>query len=125
MPCRYISYDVKVVAGPGRVVLRTRHTAGAINHTVNGGGPLMSEGDGMATSETTNDTRDLIMELLGDGGWHSHRKLVGDLIRTPMSEYAIRSALRLLRNDPAIEIENRRASYRHGPAWWYRLNGPG
>lgn len=81
-------------------------------------------GDGMATSEITSETRELIVELLGDGEWHSHRKLVGDLIRTPLSEYAIRSALRVLRNDPMIEAENRRVSYRHSPSWWYRLNAP-
>lgn len=76
----------------------------------------------MATGEITSETREVIVGLLGDGEWHSHRKLVGDLIRTPLSEYAIRSALRALRNDPMIEAENRRASYRHSPSWWYRLN---
>lgn len=85
---------------------------------------MASEGDGRATSEIASETRELIAELLGDGEWHSHRKLVGDLIRTPLSEYAIRSALRVLRNDPMIEAENRRASYRHSPSWWYRLNEP-
>lgn len=82
----------------------------------------MSEGDGMATSEIASETRDVVVELLGDGEWHSHRQLVGDLIRTALSEYAIRCALRALRNDPMIEAENRRASYRHSPSWWYRLN---
>ena len=76
----------------------------------------------MTTGEITYETREVIVGLLGDGEWHSHRKLVGDLIRTPLSEYAIRSALRALRNDPMIEAENRRASYRHSPSWWYRLN---
>lgn len=75
----------------------------------------------MTTDEMTDRTRDVVMELLADGEWHSHRSLVGDLIRTPLSEYAIRSALRALRNDPMIEAENRRVSYRHSPAWWYRI----
>lgn len=74
----------------------------------------------MANDEMTSETRKLIMDLLGDGEWHSHHKLVGDLIRTPLSEYAIRSALRSLKDDPQIEAENRRASYRHGMSWWYR-----
>lgn len=84
----------------------------------------MSERHGMTPDEITSETRELIVELLDDGEWHNHRKLVGDLIRTPLSEYAIRCALRALRNDPMIEAENRRASYRHSPSWWYRLNDP-
>ena len=76
----------------------------------------------MATDEITPPTRDLLVELLGDGEWHSHRKILGDLIRTPLTEYAIRSALKAIRNDPSIEAENRRASYRHSPSWWYRLD---
>lgn len=71
--------------------------------------------------ELTSETRDLIADLLSDGEWHSHRKLVGDLIRTPLSEYSIRAALRALRSDPMVETDNRRMSYRHSPAWWYRL----
>lgn len=61
------------------------------------------------------------MELLADGRWHSHRQIVGELIRTPMSEYSVRSALRGMQTDPMIETENRRASYRHGASWWYRI----
>ncbi|MGH3972046.1 MAG: hypothetical protein ACRDS9_01775 [Pseudonocardiaceae bacterium] len=75
----------------------------------------------MVTDELTDNTREVVMGLLADGEWHSHRKLVGHLIRTPLSEYSIRSALRALRNDPAIEAENRRVSYRHSPSWWYRI----
>ena len=76
----------------------------------------------MATEEMTSQrAKDFILELLADGEWHGHRQLVGDLIRTPVSEYAIRSALREIRTDPRIEAENRRMSYRHSPAWWYRL----
>lgn len=75
----------------------------------------------MGTDEMTSETRDTIMALLGDGEWHSHRQLVGDLIRTPLSEYSIRSALRGIRSDPQIEADNRRVSYRHSPAWWYRI----
>ena len=82
-------------------------------------------GNVMGTDEITSETRELILELLGDGDWHSHRKLLGDLIRTPLSEYAIRCALRAMRSDPLIEVENRRASYRHSPAWWYRLSNGG
>lgn len=76
---------------------------------------------GMATDEMTNETRELIMALLADGEWHSQRKIVGDLIRTPLSEYSIRSVLLGMRTDPMIETENRRASYRHSPSWWYRI----
>lgn len=77
----------------------------------------------MALDEMTLQTRDLLIELLGDGEWHSHRKILGDLIRTPLSEYAIRSALKALRTDPTVQSEDRRASYRHGSSWWYRLDG--
>lgn len=69
----------------------------------------------------TSEARGYVLELLADGEWHSHRQIVGDLIRTPMSEYAIRSALRGMKADPMIEVENRRASYRHGSSWWYRI----
>lgn len=79
------------------------------------------EDDDMAIDEMTHQTRELLVELLGDGEWHSHRKILGDLIRTPLSEYAIRSAFKALRSDPEIEAQNRRASYRHSPTWWYRL----
>jgi len=75
----------------------------------------------MASERTDSLATALIMHQLGDGEWHSHRKILGDLIRTPASEYDIRSALRELRSDPQIESENRRMSYRHGAAWWYRL----
>lgn len=79
----------------------------------------------MATDEMTSEAKELIMELLADGEWHSHRKIVGDLIRTPMSEYSIRSVLRGVRDDPQIEAENRRVSYRHSPSWWYRIRKSG
>lgn len=75
----------------------------------------------MTTDEITDRARELIMELLADGEWHSHRSLVSDLIRTPLSEYAIRSGLRAMRTDPLIEADNRRLSYRHSPAWWFRI----
>lgn len=77
----------------------------------------------MVTDQATGKTRELVLELLVDGEWHGHRELLGDLIRTPLSEYAIRNALRQLRSDPEIETENRRVSYRHSPSWWYRLRG--
>lgn len=83
------------------------------------------ESDDMATDEMTSHTRELLVQILGDGEWHSHRKILGDLIRTPLSEYAIRSALKAIRNDTNIEAENRRASYRHSPSWWYRLDAQG
>jgi hypothetical protein len=73
------------------------------------------------TEESSDATRELVLELLADGNWHAHRQLLGDLIRTSLSEYAIRSILRGLQSDPEIEAENRRASYRHSPSWWYRL----
>lgn len=82
---------------------------------------MRDEGSEMVTEEMTSETRELMMELLADGEWHSHRKLVGDLIRTPLSEYAIRSVLSVMREHPMIEAENRRPSYRHGSAWWYRI----
>lgn len=75
----------------------------------------------MTTEQVANQARKFILDLLADGEWHGHRQLVGDLTRTPLSEYAIRSALREIRTDPAIEAENRRMSYRHSPSWWYRL----
>lgn len=75
----------------------------------------------MVTDQATSKTKELVLELLADGEWHGHRKLVGDLTRTTLSEYAIRRALRSLRSAPEIEAENRRASYRHSPSWWYRL----
>lgn len=75
------------------------------------------------TEEIASRTKKLVIELLGDGEWHSHRVLVGDLIRTPLSEYEIRRALRTMREDPMVEAENRRISYRHSPSWWYRLRG--
>lgn len=77
----------------------------------------------MVTDQAASKIGELVLELLADGEWHGHRKLVGDLTRTPLSEYAIRSALRGLRSAPEIEVESRRASYRHSPSWWYRLRG--
>lgn len=82
---------------------------------------MTDRGSAMMTDQETRRARELVLELLADGGWHSHRQLVGDLIRTSLSEYAIRSVLRGLRSDPEIETENRRASYLHSPSWWYRL----
>ena len=75
----------------------------------------------MTTEEMTRETKELVTELLGDGEWHSHRSLVGDLIRTPLSEYAIRNTIRALMNDPMIETEHRRGSYLQRPCCWYRL----
>lgn len=83
------------------------------------------ESDDMATDEMTSHARELLEQILGDGEWHSHRKILGDLIRTPLSEYAIRSVLKTIRSDPKVEAENRRASYRHSPSWWYRLSAQG
>lgn len=76
----------------------------------------------MTTDEIANSgTRELIMELLADGEWHSHRQIVGDLIKTPTSEYAIRSVVRAMKDDPRIETEDRKNSHRHSPSWWYRI----
>jgi hypothetical protein len=35
------------------------------------------------SEEMSSEARDLILELLADGEWHSHRQILGDLIRTP------------------------------------------
>lgn len=78
----------------------------------------------MTTEEMTRETEELIRELLGDGEWHSHRRLVGDLVRTQLSEYAIRNAIRALMSDPMIETDNRRDSYLQRPRCWYRLRTP-
>lgn len=75
----------------------------------------------MTTDEITSETKELIMALLADGGWHSQRQILGDLIRTPLSEYSIKSVVRGLKTDPTIEVEDRRNSYRHSPSWWYRI----
>lgn len=77
----------------------------------------------MGTDEITSEARELILELLADGEWRSHRQIVRALIRTPMSEYAIRSILRGILDDQRIEVEDRRNSHRHSPAWWYRASG--
>lgn len=77
----------------------------------------------MGTDEIASEARELILELLADGEWRSHRQIVRDLIRTPMSEYAIRSILRGILDDQRIEVEDRRNSHRHIPAWWYRARG--
>lgn len=75
----------------------------------------------MVSEEMTSEARDLIFELLADGEWHSHRQLLGDLIRTPVSEYAIRGILQAMRDDPRIEAEDRGVSHLHGPSCWFRL----
>lgn len=129
-------------AAPARSLLRqdpvwtaTRAVEPAAGPTCGNGCPrdcvcrLSSEGglvkaygsSSMVTDHETGKTRKLVLELLADGGWHGHRQLVGELARTSLSEHAIRSVLRRLRNDPEIESENRRASYLQSPSWWYRL----
>jgi hypothetical protein len=80
-------------------------------------------GRDMTTDEMASETYELIMRLLADGGWHSQRQILGDLIRTSLSEYAIKSVLRGMRTDPLFEAEDRRNSYRHSPSWWYRIRG--
>lgn len=75
----------------------------------------------MVSEEMTSEARDLIFELLADGAWHSHRQLLGDLIRTPVSEYAIKGILEAMGDDPRIETEDRRVSHLHSPSCWYRL----
>lgn len=75
----------------------------------------------MATDEIASEAGNLIMELLADGEWHSHRQIVGDLLRSSMSEYAIRGVVRAMRDDPRVEAADRRNSHRHSPSWWYRI----
>lgn len=76
--------------------------------------------DELSSGEVSQEARDFVVDLLADGEWHSLRQIMGDLIRTPISEYAIRGILKALRDDPRVEAEERRASSVHGPAWWYR-----
>lgn len=75
----------------------------------------------MMSDEMTGEASNLIFHLLADGEWHSHRQILGDLIRTPVSEYAIRAILKAMREDPKIEAEDRSVSHLHSPSCWYRL----
>lgn len=49
-------------------------------------------GGEMSNVEVSHEARGLVLELLADGEWHSLRQIMGDLIRTPISEYAIRAS---------------------------------
>lgn len=73
--------------------------------------------------QVTNKATEFMYDALADGEWHSQHELVGDLIRTSASEYAIRSALLEIRSDPMIEAESRRGTFLHIPSWRYRLRG--
>ena len=72
--------------------------------------------------QVASRTKRLVLTLLEDGEWHSHRAILSGLIRTPLSEYEIRRALRIMReNSNMVEAEDRGKPFHYGSGWWYRL----